>query len=49
MVRLTACGILLLLPALCSTLADPFPEPATGDHVLKDFRFASGETLPELA
>src|SRR3954470_6767339 len=25
-----------------------YPEPTQGDHVLRDFRFASGETLPDL-
>jgi homoserine O-acetyltransferase/O-succinyltransferase len=25
-----------------------FPAPTAGDHVIKDFKFASGETLPEL-
>jgi homoserine O-acetyltransferase len=26
----------------------PLPQPAEGDFLIKDFRFASGETLPEL-
>jgi homoserine O-acetyltransferase/O-succinyltransferase len=30
-----------------SSAAD-FPAPAPGEHVIRDFRFASGETLPEL-
>ncbi len=38
---------LLALPA--STLfAASFPEPVSGDCVLRDFRFATGETLPEV-
>ena len=28
--------------------AAPYPEPVQGDFVLRDFRFASGEVLPEL-
>src|SRR5258708_598935 len=28
--------------------AAPYPEPVHGDFVLRDFRFASGEVLPEL-
>jgi homoserine O-acetyltransferase len=28
--------------------AAEYPAPAVGDHVVRDFRFASGETLPEL-
>ena len=28
--------------------AAPYPEPVEGDFVLRDFRFASGEALPEL-
>src|SRR5262245_5990999 len=45
----TACFALTALLAACSSLpAAPFPEPASGDYVLKDFRFAGGETLPEL-
>lgn len=29
-------------------LAADYPAPVEGDYILKDFRFASGETLPEL-
>ena len=28
--------------------APPLPQAAEGDFVIKDFKFASGETLPEL-
>jgi len=40
-------AILLLLAAVCLHAAD-YPQPTPGDFVLKDFQFASGETLPEL-
>jgi homoserine O-acetyltransferase len=36
-------GFTLLQPAQTAT-----PKPVEGDFVIKDFRFASGETLPEL-
>ena len=36
----------LLLSVLLQ--APPLPQPAEGDFLIKDFRFASGETLPEL-
>ncbi|HSL24153.1 MAG TPA: alpha/beta fold hydrolase [Vicinamibacterales bacterium] len=43
---------LLLLLALAApqaaTAPAAYPDPVEGDVVLKDFRFASGETLPEL-
>jgi len=45
---------LLTLPALfafvlcASAHAQTWPTPSEGDFVIKDFRFASGETLPEL-
>ncbi len=35
----------LLLPSL---FAQNYPAPKTGDFVMKDFHFGSGETLPEL-
>jgi len=37
--------LLVLAPALN---AATFPEPKPGDFVMKDFRFSSGDTLPEL-
>ncbi len=37
----------LLLPRL-STVAADLPVPTQGDYVIKDFHFASGQTLPEL-
>src|SRR5215470_11301757 len=38
----------MLLAALALLVAAPVPKVAEGDFVLKDFKFASGETLPEL-
>jgi len=40
--------LLLLLIVSSSAVAAGYPEPTSADHVLRDFRFASGETLPEL-
>ena len=39
---------LLPLTAAALSAAGPYPEPASGDYVARDFRFGSGETLPEL-
>src|SRR5437763_7182553 len=39
---------LLFLAVLPSRAVAGYPEPAPADHVLRDFRFASGESLPEL-
>jgi len=43
------CLVLALLLALAgaSSAAD-YPAPSEGDYVIRDFKFASGETLPEL-
>jgi homoserine O-acetyltransferase/O-succinyltransferase len=38
----------LLFLASAAALAETYPEPASGDFVLRDFRFASGETLAML-
>jgi homoserine O-acetyltransferase/O-succinyltransferase len=51
-----ACGraaalALLLLPPLCGARAEDapgYPPPVEGDFVARNFRFASGEVLPEL-
>ena len=40
-------GMTLLLGAGAARAAD-YPPPGEGDFVLRDFRFTSGETLPEL-
>src|SRR5262249_17376149 len=40
---------LWLISVACSPArAADYPEPASGDFVLRDFRFASGEVLPDL-
>ena len=46
-VVLVACALLSLLTALPSLAADA-PVPKEGDWVVKDFRFHTGEVLPEL-
>jgi len=38
----------MLLAALALLVAAPLPQVTEGDYVLEDFKFASGETLPEL-
>ena len=38
--------LLLFLPSWL--LAAEYPQPTAADHVVRDFRFTSGETLPEL-
>jgi homoserine O-acetyltransferase len=42
--------LLLALPVLLAAThaAAQYPDPVPGDFVLRDFRFATGETLPEL-
>jgi homoserine O-acetyltransferase len=40
--------LLSLLIVSTSSAAAGYPDPIQADHVLRDFRFASGETLPEL-
>ena len=40
-------GVALLLGALPARAADP-PQPQEGDFLVKDFRFHTGEVLPEL-
>lgn len=39
---------LLLVLGSSSALAADYPPPIEGDYTIRDFRFASGETLPEL-
>jgi homoserine O-acetyltransferase len=46
-IRATVLAVLLLAAPVPLRAAD-YPRPAEGDHVLRDFRFASGQTLPEL-
>ncbi len=40
--------LLTLLPAWTAALAATYGTPVEGDFILKDFQFASGESLPEL-
>lgn len=41
-------ALLLSLLAASFALAADYPAPAEGDYTIRDFKFASGETLPEL-
>ena len=41
-------AVLMLFVASLRLQAADFPQPATGDYILRRFRFASGEELPEL-
>ncbi len=47
MKRIVVLGVLLLADARVACAAD-YPAPTPGDFVLRDFRFTSGESLPEL-
>jgi homoserine O-acetyltransferase/O-succinyltransferase len=38
----------LLLPLLAAAEAASYPQPVEGDFLISDFRFASGESLPQL-
>ncbi len=44
----THLGLLLLTVVQCHSLGADAPAPQAGDFVLHDFRFGSGENLPEL-
>ncbi len=46
--RARACFLALALLAAGAALAADYPAPVEGDFIARDFRFASGETLPEL-
>src|SRR5881409_1257975 len=41
-------AVLLSLLATSFGLASDYPAPTEGDYTIRDFRFASGQTLPEL-
>jgi homoserine O-acetyltransferase/O-succinyltransferase len=41
-------ALAVLLAPLSALHAADYPAPAEGDYVIRDFQFASGETLPEL-
>jgi homoserine O-acetyltransferase len=40
-------GVVMLVGAACAEAAD-YPQPQPGDWIVKDFRFHTGEVLPEL-
>ncbi len=44
----THVGLLLWILVRCHSLGADYPAPQPGDFMLHDFRFASGEVLPEL-
>src|SRR5436853_4089400 len=41
-------GLLLILAAATTLRAAEYPAPTESDYVIRDFKFTSGETLPEL-
>jgi homoserine O-acetyltransferase len=43
-----ACGLLVLLAGTLPAQDRGWPTPVEGDFVAKDFRFGTGEVLPEL-
>src|SRR5262249_29078504 len=43
-----SCSLIALLVFASGAHAADYPPPTKGDCVLKDFKFASGETLPEM-
>src|SRR5205807_1218419 len=42
------CAAALLLAGARTIIPADYPPPTEGDYTIRDFRFASGETLPEL-
>src|SRR2546428_9056267 len=42
------CAAALLLAAARTIISADYPPPTEGDYTIRDFKFASGETLPEL-
>ena len=46
-IRLVAAVVFTGLLGAASRAAD-YPQPAEADYVIRDFKFASGESLPEL-
>src|SRR5206468_685907 len=42
------CAAALLLAAARTIIPADYPPPTEGDYTIRDFKFASGETLPEL-
>src|SRR5215472_6877756 len=41
-------AVLVVAGGLQSPAASSYPEPTAGDYVLRDFKFQSGESLPEV-
>ena len=48
MILISRTPSLLILFAATTIFAAPYPPPTEGDYTVRDFKFASGETLPEL-
>ena len=48
MSRLLKIALCLLLFAATKIIAADYPAPTEGDYTIRDFKFASGETLPEV-
>lgn len=46
--RITLAGVIVYLACGLPALADDYPPPVEGEATLTDFRFQSGEVLPEL-
>src|SRR6266478_7858543 len=42
------CALLLSILAASFAFAADYPAPTEGDYIIRDFKFASGETQPEL-
>ena len=40
--------LVILFGAVSRLVAAPYPDPVSGDCVLRDFRFSTGETLPQV-
>src|SRR5947207_12837395 len=41
-------GILIIASLIVTASAADYPAPTEGDYTIRDFKFTSGETLPEL-
>ena len=47
-VKVRTLGLLSLVAVSCLLKAAEYPAPAEADYTIRDFKFSSGETLPEL-
>jgi homoserine O-acetyltransferase len=47
-IRIVAVAVLLWIGSSLASEEARYPQPTEGDSILKNFRFASGETLPEV-